>query len=127
MAEQAQQKPWSRWAKWLGVVACLSSPLAWFYGLPLALAAVALVLATIAALSGERSRAAWLWPSLAILLGGLVYFAYLRLTDGADSASAEQTLNKNFAESFDQDFANLVGDAGEAAQAPKEGAAPAAW
>ncbi len=121
-AAPTKQKMWSRFAVVLGVLACLASLFSWYYGLQLLAALLALLLALVGFLRGERSRAAWFWPVLAIVLGTVVYSFYLRLTAPADKAQAQQVLDKNFANDFEDDFANLVGDGGAAAAG-----ADAAW
>ena len=123
----APQKTWSRFAVALGILSCLASPLSWYFGLSLAVAVVAMFFALIGFLRGERSRAAWFWPVLAMILGSLVYSVYLHLTGPVDQAQAQQVLQSNFADDFESDFAHLVGDAGRKAAINEDGGVQAAW
>ena len=78
-------------------------------------------------LRGERSKAAWFWPVLALLLGTLVYSIYLHLTGPVDQGQAQQVLDNNFADHFEDDFANLVGDAGHKSAADEDAGLRGAW
>lgn len=126
-SEKLGKKTWSRLAIGLGILACLASPLSWYFGLSLAAAVLAMLLALVGLLRGERSRAAWFWPILALILGTVVYAVYLQLTGPVDQAQAQQIIDKNFAGSFENDFANLVGDAGHKAASDEDAGKNTAW
>lgn len=114
-------RPWSRLAIALGVLSLAASPLAWFYGLPLGLAALALVLGLFARLRGERGVGALVWPLLGLIAGTGVFVAYLFTTDVDPDAT--QVLDQTFDQEFDDSFKSLVGDE-SAGFGPVDGAAP---
>lgn len=105
---------WSRAAVVCGVVALVAVPASVYYASSAWLALLALLLAAVGRWRGERSLHAWLWPSIALIAGVVGFTGYLYLTgSGAvDQQTADQVLKDNFADSFDENFKNVLGDGG---------------
>lgn len=106
--------PWSRAAIICGVLSIVAFPASIYYASSCAIAVLALALALVGRLRGERSWHAWIWPTLGALIGALAFGCYLRLTGEAahDQQTADKVLQDNFADSFDENFKNMIGDSG---------------
>lgn len=106
--------PWSRAAVVCGVLALIAVPASVYYASSAVLALLALLLAAVGRWRGERSWHAWFWPSIAALAGVIAFAGYLYLTGGGavDHKTADQVLKDNFADSFDENFKNVLGDGG---------------